>query len=55
LKSDGNHLPSSINVIKEDALSVTEDELKGYDGVLLIAGLCNDPMSECFPAQEEYH
>jgi nucleoside-diphosphate-sugar epimerase len=47
----GNHLPSSARVIRKDVLSVTEDELKGYDVVIFIAGLSNDPMAEFSPAR----
>ena len=47
----GNHLPAGVKVIKKDIMSVTEEDIKGYDVVIFIAGLSNDPMAEYSPAQ----
>jgi len=47
----GNHLPAGVKVIKKDVMSVTEEDIKGYDAVIFIAGLSNDPMAEYSPAQ----
>jgi len=47
----GNHLPAGVKVIKKDVMSVTEEDIKGYDVVIFIAGLSNDPMAEYSPAQ----
>jgi len=47
----GNHLPAGVKVIKKDVMSVTEEDIKGYDAVVFIAGLSNDPMAEYSPAQ----
>jgi nucleoside-diphosphate-sugar epimerase len=47
----GNHLPAEAKVIKKDIMSVTEDDIKGYDVVIFIAGLSNDPMAEYSPSQ----
>ena len=47
----GNHLPKEINVIEKDVINVKEEDLKGYDQVLFLAGLSNDPMAEYSPAK----
>lgn len=47
----GNHLPKGAKVIQKDIFSVSEDDLKGYDQVIFLAGLSNDPMAEFSPAQ----
>ena len=45
----GNHLPDGVRVIEKDIMSITEDDIKGYDQVIFIAGLSNDPMAEYSP------
>nr|MBF0223154.1 SDR family oxidoreductase [Desulfobulbaceae bacterium] len=47
----GNHLPKQANIIQKNIFDVTEDDLKGYDQVIFLAGLSNDPMAEFSPAQ----
>jgi nucleoside-diphosphate-sugar epimerase len=47
----GNHLPTAVPVIQADANKITEDDLKGYDQVIFLAGLSNDPMAEYSPSQ----
>lgn len=47
----GNHLPKEANVIQKNIFDITEDDLKGYDQVIFLAGLSNDPMAEFSPAQ----
>jgi nucleoside-diphosphate-sugar epimerase len=47
----GNHLPDEVGVIEKDVFKVKEDDLKGYDQVIFIAGLSNDPMAEFSPSQ----
>lgn len=47
----GNHLPEEARVIQKDLLDLTEDDLRGYDAVIFIAGLSNDPMAEYSPAR----
>lgn len=47
----GNHLPAGVKVIQKDIFKVSEEELKGYDQVIFLAGLSNDPMAEFSPAQ----
>ena len=45
----GNHLPEKANVIQRDIFDLNIDDLKGYDQVLFLAGLSNDPMAEFSP------
>lgn len=47
----GNHLPPEARVIQKDIFKVSEEDLKGYDQVIFLAGLSNDPMAEFSPAQ----
>src|SRR5262245_25868756 len=47
----GNNLPPSVRVIQKDVLQITEEELKGYDQVIAIAGLSNDPMADYSPSR----
>lgn len=39
------------NVIKKDIFDLTVEELKGFDCVVFIAGLSNDPMADYSPAK----
>jgi len=47
----GNYLPEKVKVIKRDLFDCTEEDLKGYDQVIFLAGLSNDPMAEFSPAK----
>ncbi len=47
----GNYLPKEVNVIQKDIFEINEIDLKGYDQVVFIAGLSNDPMAEYSPAK----
>jgi nucleoside-diphosphate-sugar epimerase len=47
----GNKLPKDVQVIKKDVMELTQQELNGYDQVIFLAGLSNDPMAEYSPAQ----
>jgi len=47
----GNHLPADITIIQKDVAQLTEKELVGYDQVIYLAGLSNDPMAEYSPAR----
>lgn len=42
----GDHLPPDVPVIRMDAMDATEHLFKGYDTVIFLAGLSNDPMAE---------
>lgn len=47
----GNHLPSEVKVIQKDALTCQQQDLVGYDQIIFLAGLSNDPMAEYDPAK----
>lgn len=47
----GNNLPKEAEVIKKDVFDLTESDIKGFDRVIFLAGLSNDPMAEYSPAQ----
>jgi len=46
----GDHLPEGIRRIRKDLFKVTEEDLKGYDQIVFLAGLSNDPMAEFDPS-----
>lgn len=46
----GNYLPKDVQVVKKNIFETTVDDLKGYDQVIFIAGVSNDPMAEFSPA-----
>src|SRR5215467_15320823 len=46
----GNHLPKGVKVIRKDLFQCTEADLRGYEQVLFLAGLSNDPMAEFDPS-----
>lgn len=45
----GNRLPSSIRYIQDDAFNLKQQQFEGYDTVIFLAGLSNDPMAEFSP------
>jgi nucleoside-diphosphate-sugar epimerase len=45
----GNNLPNMVHLIKKDVFDLTEDDIKGFDQVIFLAGLSNDPMAEFSP------
>ncbi len=47
----GNHLPENTNVIPRDLFTLEEGDFEGYDQVIFLAGLSNDPMAEFSPAK----
>ncbi len=47
----GNHLPKEVHVIPKDVFDLKEEEMSGYDQVIFLAGLSNDPMAEFSPAK----
>lgn len=44
-----NNLPAEINVLKKDIFDITEKDLKGFEQVIFLGGLSNDPMAEFSP------
>lgn len=47
----GNRLPAETRVFKRDVLDLTPDDLQGYDQVIFLGGLSNDPMADYSPAK----
>ena len=47
----GNHLPEEVKVAKKHIFSIREKDLEGFDQVIFLAGLSNDPMAEFSPGQ----
>jgi nucleoside-diphosphate-sugar epimerase len=46
----GNHLPPEVKVRRQDLFACKEDDLRGYEQVIFLAGLSNDPMAEFDPS-----
>lgn len=51
----GNHLPPEVRVTERDLFESTEEDFQGYDQVIFLAGLSNDPMAEFSPAMNFVH
>ncbi len=47
----GNHLPKEVRIIQKDLFNLVSADLQGYDQMIFLAGLSNDPMAEYNPAQ----
>jgi nucleoside-diphosphate-sugar epimerase len=47
----GNHLPPEVGIVNKDIFELTPEDLHGYDQVIFLAGLSNDPMAEYSPAK----
>lgn len=47
----GNHLPEKIKVVKKDLFDISDEDMKGYDQFIFLAGISNDPMAEYSPAK----
>jgi len=47
----GNYLPEEVKVIRKDLFEVKEKDLEGFEQVIFLAGLSNDPMAEFNPAK----
>lgn len=46
----GNHLPNEVKVIQKDVFHLVERDLQGFDQVVFLGGLSNDPMAEFSPS-----
>ena len=46
----GNNLPDEVPVIEKDIVKLREKDLEGYDQVIFLAGISNDPMAEYSPS-----
>jgi nucleoside-diphosphate-sugar epimerase len=47
----GNNLPGNVKVIQKDIMQLKGSDLEGYDQVIFLAGLSNDPMAEYSPSR----
>lgn len=47
----GNNLPASVGVIQKDIFDLQVADLAGYDQVVFLAGLSNDPMADFSPGK----
>lgn len=51
----GNHLPPAVKPVERDLFDCSEEDLRGYDQLIFLAGLSNDPMAEFDPAMNFVH
>jgi nucleoside-diphosphate-sugar epimerase len=47
----GNSLPSDVGILEKDIFDLQVSDLSGYDQVIFLAGLSNDPMADFSPAK----
>lgn len=47
----GNHLPEQVDVVHKDIFDLSVQDLRGYEQVVFLAGLSNDPMAEFSPSK----
>ena len=47
----GNNLSSNVGILEKDIFSLQVSDLAGYDQVIFLAGLSNDPMADISPAK----
>jgi len=47
----GNYLPGDVGTVEKDIFDLQVSDLSGYDQVIFLAGLSNDPMAEFSPAK----
>jgi len=47
----GNQLDKQVGILHKDIFDLTVEDLKGYDTVLFLAGLSNDPMADFSPSK----
>jgi nucleoside-diphosphate-sugar epimerase len=47
----GNKLPSQVGVLEKDIFDLQVSDLSGFDQVIFLAGLSNDPMADFSPAK----
>lgn len=51
----GNRIPAEVTVEKKDIFDLREDDIRGFDQVIFLAGLSNDPMAEFSPSLNFIH
>ena len=47
----GNNLPPEARILSKDIFALQAPDLEGYDQVIFLAGLSNDPMAEYAPSK----
>ena len=47
----GNYLPKKVKLINKDLFDCTADDLAGYEQIIFLGGVSNDPMAEFSPAK----
>ena len=47
----GDNLDKRASVIKKDVFNLTKQDLQGFDSIVFVAGLSNDPMAEYSPSE----
>lgn len=47
----GNQLPSEVGILQKDIFDLQVPDLSGFDHVIFLAGLSNDPMADFSPAK----
>jgi len=47
----GNSIPDNINIRRQDIFDLKEVDVSGYDQVIFLGGLSNDPMAEFDPSR----
>ena len=47
----GNYLPNDVGIVRKDIFDLSVEDLKGYEQVIFLAGLSNDPMAEYSPSK----
>jgi nucleoside-diphosphate-sugar epimerase len=47
----GNNLPKEVNLIVKDLFNINHKDLEGYDVVIFLGGVSNDPMAEFSPSE----
>ena len=47
----GNTIPDTVNIRRQDIFDLKEVDVSGYDQVIFLAGLSNDPMAEFDPSR----
>lgn len=45
----GNHLPPEVTLLERDVLELDHEDLAGFEQVIFLAGLSNDPMADFSP------
>ena len=47
----GNHLPPQVGIVHKDIFDLQAGDVRGFDQVIFLAGLSNDPMAEFSPSK----